>query len=108
MIKHKFDPVQKNETMKQIQFRLEKSKELFERGVPDMIESPYMFRVNEYDVYIQYCFCTCDDYMSKLRICKHINAVLIYFAVKHGMKELPNKTYIFRGWRQMDKCLRGD
>lgn len=55
--KHHFDPIHKNDTLKQMQLRLEKSKELFDSGrVVEMLESPFMFKVGDYGVDIQYCF----------------------------------------------------
>lgn len=96
LVKHMFSPHHKNETMKQMQERLESSKELYDNGlVNEMLESPFMFKVGNYGVNIQYCFCTCQDYFSKLRICKHINAAFIFFAVKQGMKDLPKVAYEF-------------
>lgn len=94
--KHRFNPAHKNETMKQLQERLEKAKSIYDSGgVQEMLESPFMFKVDNYGVDIQYSFCTCPDFVSKLRICKHVNAAFIHFAVSHGMSELPSDANEF-------------
>lgn len=91
-----FPQIHRNDTVKQMEDRFEEGKNIVgENDVEECLEGPFVFKIKDYGINIQYCFCTCLDYLNNARICKHINACFIYFALKHELQDLPRNVFEF-------------